>query len=147
GPTALVEAESRFKKTSFPDRSISVDQRRGRASFTYSEPWTVPAWTLNVLAPPSGYYAESLVAEFLDDSGVLRFRPAADEGRLFYFALFQGHAQDIAFETHGRFVRDEAKVQRELERGERGGPSRWGGLWAAAAEPLSVAGQVLGAAA
>ena len=41
----------------------------------------------------------------------------------------------------------EARVQRELARVERGGPSRWGGFWAAAAEPLSAAGQVLGAAA
>jgi hypothetical protein len=146
GPTALVDPETQYKRTSFPERLIDVTSAR-RPYFGYDEPWTVPPWTLNVIAPPQGFVATELVADFLDDSGRLRFRPATDEGRLFYFALFQGSGEQVAFETRGVFAYDPAAAEKEAWRAERARQSNWRNYWAVVAEPLSTTGEIISAVA
>jgi hypothetical protein len=146
GPASIVEPETRYTKTSFPERLLAVEAAR-RPFFSYTEPWTVPPWTLNVLAPPQGFVAQALNAELLDGSGQIRFRAAHDDGRLFYFALFRGNGDRIGFETKARFAHDPAAADREAARADRVASSNWKNLWAAAAAPLSAASEVVSTAA
>jgi hypothetical protein len=41
GPAGIVERETRYTKTSFPERLLTVEAAR-RPFFSYTEPWTVP---------------------------------------------------------------------------------------------------------
>jgi hypothetical protein len=146
GPAGIVERETRYTKTSFPERLLTLEAAR-RPFFSYTEPWTVPPLTLSVIAPPRSFVAQALNAELLDGSGQIRFRTAHDDGRLFYCALFQGNGDRIGFETKARFARDPAAADREAARADRVASSNWKRCWAEAAGPLSTAGEVVSTAA
>lgn len=146
GPAGIVEPETRYAKTSFPERRLLLEAGR-RRSFSYAEPWTLPPWTLNVVAPPPGFVAQTLRGELLDASGEIEYRPAHDAGRLFYFALIQGKGDRVGFETKARFAHDAAAVDREVSRADRVSSSNWKALWSAVAGPLSATSEIIGAAA
>ena len=133
--------------TSFPQRLLQIDQGRRHASFSYREPWTVPPWTLYLLAPPPGFHAEILRLDPLDGAESIRARPASDDGVLYYFALVQGNADRVAFEVEARFVYSPRDAEKTMLRAERVERNRWAGLWEAAVEPLSTAGRAVSVAA
>lgn len=146
GPAAVVDQDARYSTAPFPERILPLERSR-RLSFSYSEPWTVPPWTLYILAPPPGFYASPLRVQLLDRSEEITVRPAGDNGCLYYFALVQGSGDRVAFETQALFSHDPRAAKRALERAEHVNAMRWKRLWETVAEPLATAGQVASIAA
>jgi hypothetical protein len=136
----------RYTREPFPDRVLPVERGR-RPSFSYSEPWTVPPWTLYLLAPPPGFHAQTLRVQLLDAAEQISVRPASDDGRLYYWALIQGSGERVAFETEARFAYDPTAAERALVRAEHVSAMRWKRIWSTVAEPLATASGVVSVAA
>ncbi len=142
--TETSDSPAGYSTLSFPDRELPLEKR---SSFSYREPWTVPPWTLYVLAPPSGYHASLLRIQPLGHEGEVAVRPGGDDGVLFYFALVQGPGDRVAFETEARFTFDPTAAARALTRAERVGSARWAQLWETIKVPVTAAGELAGIAA
>lgn len=146
GPAAVVEPNAQLETTLFPRRLLPIEGGHKRV-FSHNESWTVPAWTLYLVAPPVSYVADLLRIEMLDTANVVRVRPAVDNDALYYYALVQGSADQEAFEVEARFKQDSRAVQAAAARAGRVPHRPWQQLWASVAVPLSAAGDVASVAA
>jgi hypothetical protein len=133
-----VQGSAGFKTTPFPSRRLTIDRGR-RDRFDYAEPWTVPSWTLYVVAPPQEFTAE---IRFTEVSEPLTSRPAADAGVLYYYALVQGSGERVRFDVAARFERNARRYERVIARADRFN-REWPCLWEAVARPLSTTADLL----
>jgi hypothetical protein len=68
-PSMATDPDASFATTRFPERQLLIEEGR-RPAFSYSEPWSLPSWSLYVVAPPPGFHAQTL--RLLDRMGEAR---------------------------------------------------------------------------